>query len=166
MAADPGRLMPRAAPAGGAAFGLAYCVPFVLWLAAAANLHTGVLEGGSPAMAAVRTLVLVQVLVAAIAVPGCLRRTAWSVQLCDALNVVVLAWPLFALLWLAGAATARQVILAEALVSVAVAVLWGLNRGCQALPAGASAAATATVQVIALAAAWTCRDSWMGWVGL
>src|SRR5690606_24541491 len=76
MAADPGRLMPRAAPAGGAAFGLAYCVPFVLWVAAAANLHTGVLEGGSPAMAAVRTLVLVQVLVAAIAVPGCLRRTA------------------------------------------------------------------------------------------
>lgn len=168
MAADSRRLTPYAAPPAGAAFGLAYCVPFVLWVAGDLSLHaSSALESGAPgAAAAVRTLVLLQVLVAAVAVPWCVWRTAWSAQLCDALNLVVLAWPLLALLWLTGAATALQMIRAEALVSIAVAAFWGLNRSWQRLAATSVAAFTAAAQVTALAAAWGYRDSWMGWTGL
>lgn len=170
MAADSRRLTLYAASPAGAAIGLAYCVPFVLWVAGDLNLHAGsALDSGAPgAAAAVRTLVLLQVLVAAVAVPWCMRRTAWSAQLCDALNLVVLAWPLLALLWLTGAAPALQMIRAEALVSIAVAAFWGLNRSWQPPLVRASAAAlgTAAAQVTALAAVWAYRDTWMGWTGL
>lgn len=143
--------------------GLAYCVPFVLWVAGQPSILSGGASDGTVlGVESARILVLMQMLVVALAVPCYARFAVWLDSLSHALLVVVVAWPLFTLLWLVGAAAGAAIARAEFMVLVLAAMLWCLTRiVLRPMATGTADLGTVVIQVVMLAGAWALRDAWV-----
>jgi hypothetical protein len=159
----------RAGAPWGIHVALAYCLPLVVWLAAQGALISERLA--DPRLSfelLLRTLLLLQAAAVTLSLPWFLRtpsRPAQGVALSMALSVPL---PLYALCWLAGAATARSLL--EALLTLfgLSALLYALYASAIALaPAGrVRSTALLGLQVIALGCLWHYRDQWLAVAGL
>ncbi len=143
--------------------GLAVAAALAVWWLGSTRLA---IDRGADAGRTSEDVLQVAWLVRALVVPTLAVRVAalagWRAGAGAALAMVVPAWPVLVLAWVASAAPLWQVVLAEGLLVGAALVLPMVGRGLRrALPRGDAVGPVATaVGIVLAAAAWIAHDRW------
>lgn len=146
----------RRLPVTGAVLGLCYCLPLSAWLATRLLAHLGARAGGTSLGAAeIDAILLVQALCAAIALPWLARREDLRQGLCDMAMLLMFAWPLVGLAWLAAGQPPRLPLGELGLLAAALPLCAAAHLAFKRLRGRVTGVATATLQLALALPTWT-----------
>lgn len=146
------------------ALGLAITIAAATWWLGATRL---VLSTDSPvfmlADQAIAAALIARALIACAFLPPAASRMSTSTALQSGLLLVAVAWPLTALCWLAGSASAASIAWSEIGLLLVIAALVALGRliGRSINSQGTASAVAGSLGLLLACAAWLSRDHWL-----